>query len=124
VSANVIVRGEKKGATTDSTGYFRLELAAHQKHILAFNHVAYRKETRELAPGALKEVEFRMYLVPEPISLQEVVVYGNRDAALTKADENRAVHRLGGEEFEKLGGEDMEKALRYLLPDDVNRIEK
>jgi hypothetical protein len=124
VSANVILRGEKKGTITDSTGSFRLELAAQQKHILAFSHVAYRKETRELAPGASKEIEFRIYLVPEPIYMQEVVVYGNREAVLTKAAEKRAIHSIGGEEFEKLGEEDMERALIYFLPDVVNRLDK
>jgi len=124
VSANVIVRGEKKGTITDSTGSFRLELAAREKHVLSFSHVAYRKQTRVLAPSALKEVDFRIDLVPEAISMQEVVVYGNRGAVLTKAAENRALYRLGGEEFEKLGEEDMEKALLYFLPDVVNRLEK
>ena len=122
--ANVIVRGEKKGVATDSTGYFRFELAAGKKHVLAFSHVAYRKETRELALGASKEVEFRIYLTPQPISLQEVVVYGARGAVLTKATENRALYRLGGEEFEKLGEDDMEKALNYFLPGVVNRLDK
>ena len=122
--ANVIVRGEKKGVATDSTGYFRFELAAGKKHVLAFSHVAYRKETRELALGASEEVEFRIYLTPQPISFQEVVVYGARGAVLTKAAENRALYRLGGEEFEKLGEEDMEKALNYFLPGVVNRLDK
>jgi hypothetical protein len=123
-SANVIVRGEKKGAITDSTGYFRLVLAFQQKHILSFSHVAYRKETRELAPGASKDIEFRIYLVPEPVNMQEVVVYGNRDAVLTKAAEKRALYNIGGEEFEKLGEEDMERALPYFLPGVVNRLDK
>jgi hypothetical protein len=123
VSANVIARGEKKGAITDSSGFFRLELAAGQKHTLAFSHVAYRKVTREFDPGSLKEITFRIYLTAEPVHMQEVVVYGNREAVLTKAAENRAIYRLGGEEFEKLGEEDMERAMRYLLPDVVQRLE-
>jgi hypothetical protein len=123
-SANVVVRGEKKGATTDSTGSFRLELASQQKHILSFSHVAYRKEIRELAHAESKEIELRVYLVPEPIYMQEVVVYGNREAVLTKAAEKRAIHNIGGDEFEKLGEEDMERALIYFLPDVVNRLDK
>jgi hypothetical protein len=122
--ANVTVRGEKKGIATDSLGNFRLELALGEKHVLAFSHIAYRKETREIAPGALKEVEFQIALTPEPIFLQEVVVYGKQDVMLTKAAVDRAIHRLGGEEFEKLGEEDMERAMIYFLPDVVKRLDK
>jgi hypothetical protein len=43
---NVILRGEKKGTVTDSTGAFRLELPSNQARIMVFSHIAYRKETR------------------------------------------------------------------------------
>jgi hypothetical protein len=122
--ANVTIRGEKKGVATDSSGNFRLNLTPGARHVLAFSHVAYRKETREIAPDGVKDVEFRIAMTPEAISLQEVVVYGKQDVVLTKAAVDRAAYRLGGEEFEKLGEEDMERAMTYFLPDVVKRLDK
>lgn len=40
---NVIVRGEKKGTMTDTTGSFQLELPTKKSRIFVFSHVAYRK---------------------------------------------------------------------------------
>jgi hypothetical protein len=121
--ANVIVRGGKMGVMSDSTGYFRLELKAGQRQVLAFSHVAYRKETRELAPGTPKEVELQVSLTPEPIVMEEVVVHGSQNVVITKSAERRALYQFGGEEFEKLGEEDMERALAYFLPGVVSRLE-
>lgn len=122
-NVNVIVRGKKMGTTTDSAGYFRLGLPARDEFVLVFSHVAYQKVTRSVSSGAPTEIEFRIFLVPEAIKLQEVVVTGTKQIVPSKAAERRALFSFGGDELERLGEEDMEKALRYMLPDIVRRLE-
>jgi hypothetical protein len=120
---NVIVRGGKMGTMTDTAGYFRLELPTREKRVLVFSHIAYQKQIRIVSFDTTKEVEFRIHLIPDTIRFQEVVVTGKKQVTPSKAAERRAIYRLGGDEFERLGEEDMERALSYFLPFIVNRPE-
>jgi hypothetical protein len=121
--ANVIVRGGKTGTMTDTVGSFRLELPTREQRVLAFSHIAYQKQIRIVSFDTTTEAEFRIYLLPDTIRFQEVVVTGKKQVVPSKAAEKRAIYRLGGDEFERLGEEDMERALSYFLPFIVNRPE-
>lgn len=113
---NVIVRGGKTGTMTDTAGYFRLELPDRQKHIIAFSHIAYQKETRLVSFDTTREVVLRITLFPDTLRLQEYVITGFRRIVISEAAKRRALWTIGGDEFEKLGWDDMEKALKYMLP--------
>jgi hypothetical protein len=119
---NVIVRGEKIGTSTDSTGSFRLELPTGVRYVLVFSHVAYRKEARPISFEDSGELRVRIYLDPEPIQLQEFVVIGRQRVVISKMEIEHALFQLSGDEFERLGEEDMEKAMQYLLPAQVKPL--
>ena len=120
---NVIIRGGKLGTMTDTAGYFRLELPNRERRTVVFSHIAYRKEIRIASFDTTREVRFRVYLVPGVINLQEVVIAGKKQVVLSKIAERKALYSFGGDEFEKLGEEDMDRALRYMLPEVVARPE-
>ena len=121
---NVIVRGERVGAATDTTGYFSLTFTSSGPRILVFSHIAYKKRAYRVSPDSLNLVGGLVYLIPDTIRFSEVVVQGKRQVVPTKSAETAALHTLGGDEFERLGEEDMERALRYLLPEVVKRSDR
>lgn len=120
---NVIVRGEKKGTMTDTAGYFHLELLGRQSRIIAFSHIAYEKEVRTASFDSTDDVRFRIYLSPDTIKLKEIVITGRKQIVPSEAAEKSALYSFSGDEFERLGEEDMERALRYMLPDIIKRRE-
>ncbi len=121
---NVLVRGERSGAMTDTTGYFQLQFQSGSPRILVFSHVAYRKTAWRVEFDSTREAGFRVYLIPDTIRLGEVVVTAKRQLVPTKAAERRASYAISGEEFERLGEERMERALMYFLPFIVKRPEE
>lgn len=114
-NVNVIIRGEQKGTSTDSLGMFKLTLSTGPVHTLVFSHVGYHKVTKRAFSKHPRELQPSIKLVPRSIVLGEVVVTAPRDYVLTKYAEKRSIFKLGGEEFERLGEPDMEKAMQYLL---------
>jgi hypothetical protein len=122
-SVNVIVRGEKKGTVTDTTGSFRLELPTSQARIIVFSHVAFQKVTKLVSFDSTRDVILRILMVSDTIRMHEVVVMGTRQIVPSKAAEKRAAYNIGGDEFERLGEEDMERAMSYFLPFIIKRPE-
>jgi hypothetical protein len=120
---NVIVRGEKKGTVTDSSGSFRLDLASSQARIVVFSHIAYQKVTRLVSFDSTRDVVLQILLVSDTIRLSEVVVTGTKQIVPSKEAEKRAAYSIGGDEFERLGEEDMERAMSYFLPFIIKRPE-
>jgi len=120
---NVIVRGEKIGTSTDTTGSFQLELPTGARYVLVFSHVAYRKEARPISLEDSGELRVRIYLAPEPIELQEFVMVGRQRVVIGKMEIDHALFQLSGDEFERLGEGDMEKAMQYLLPAQVKPLQ-
>ena len=122
-SVNVIIRGEKRGTVTDTAGYFRLALPTPEKRIVVFSHITYKKETRSISFDTTSEVTLRIYLVPDTIRIHEVLVEGERQIVPSETDRKMALYTLNGDDFERLGEDDMERAMRYLLPQIIRRPE-
>jgi hypothetical protein len=120
---NVIVRGEKKGTVTDSAGSFRLDLPSDRARIIVFSHVAYQKVTRLVSFDSTRDVTLQIAMVSDTIALKEVLVTGKKQIVPSKAAEQRAAYHIGGDEFERLGEQDMERALSYFLPFVIKRPE-
>jgi hypothetical protein len=116
-SVNVTVRGTSIGVPTDSTGYFRLELSVGEQYVLVFSSLGYKKQVKNLSLEKSKEVEYRIYLIQEAVALNEVVVTGKKSF-----EDIRGLYFIDGIEFERLGEDDMEKALIYFFPDIVHPI--
>ena len=121
---NVLVRGEKSGTMSDTTGYFMLQFQTGEARILVFSHVAYQKQARRVSFDSTRGAGFRVYLLPDTVRLGEVVVTAKRQLVPTKAAEKRASVTIGGDEFERLGETSMERALKYFLPFIVKRPEE
>lgn len=117
VNVNVIIRGTNIGAVTDSTGYFQLDLPVGGKYTIVFSHIAYSKTIRELSLEKYKEVEYKIYLTENKFELPEVSVEGKRSF-----EDIRALWVVDGSEFEKLGEKNLEKALIYMFPRMVYRL--
>jgi len=120
-NVNIIVRGTRIGTTTDNTGAFRLQLPIKEQYVLVFSHIAYRKATRSLSTDS-SSAQVSIALQPDAIALGEVVVTGKKTFVPTKAAEQRATFKIGGDEFERLGEERMERAMIYLLPNIVKPL--
>jgi len=120
---NVIVRGEKKGTVTDSTGSFMLDLTSSQARIIVFSHVAYQKETRLVSFDSTHDVVLQVLMESDTIRLSEVVITGKKQIVPSKEAEKRAAYSIGGDEFERLGEENMERAMSYFLPFIIKRPE-
>ena len=120
---NIIVRGEKIGTMTDTTGAFRLNIPTRQSRIVVFSHIAFQKEARLVSFDSSSNVRLRISLLPDTIRLSEVLVTGKKRVVPSKEAEKRAAYRIGGDEFERLGEENMERALSYFLPFIIKRPE-
>jgi hypothetical protein len=123
-SVDVIIRGEKIGTATDTTGRFSLQLSLHQKYLLVFCHIGYEKLTREIFFDRVKEVELRIPFQSQPIKLPEFVVTGSKRAPISVAAFNSAIYRASGSDFERLGEKDLQRAFEYLFPDIIKRREE
>lgn len=76
--ATVMSADRKHGVQTDQEGRFKLVLPAG-KHVLLFNYISYKSESRllELAPGEL--VDLDILLAPELMDFRQIVITGNRN---------------------------------------------
>lgn len=123
-SANVFVRGEKTGTVTDTLGRFRLEVPSGRELVIVFSHIAYRKATRTVLLDKPQEIEYRIFLEPDTLKLQELVIWGIRPISISESAIRRALFSIGELDLEHLGEPDMDKALRYLLPTQVKPYAK
>jgi hypothetical protein len=89
-----------------------------------FSHVAYQKVTRSVQFAKQEDVEYRIYLEPDTLKLQELVIWGVRPIAISEAAKRRALFSIGENELEHLGEPDMDKALQYLMPIQVKSLLK
>ena len=121
-SVNVFIRGHKVGTVTDTMGGFRLAVPANQELTIVFSHIAYRKITRKVRLDKPQEVDFRIFLEPDTLRLQELVIWGIKPITISEASKRRALYTIGEAEFEKMGESDMDKALQYLLPIQVKPL--
>jgi hypothetical protein len=108
------VRGTVTGTTSDSTGYFLLSLPQGQEYTVVFSYLGYLKETKYLNLNKHKEVELIIGLKRDTVEISEIVVKAKRSF-----EDIRVISFLDGVEFERLGQDDIEKALIYFYPDVV-----
>ena len=112
---NIVVRGTQYGIATDSEGKFKLELPTEEPIIVSISHIGYEKWSKELLVLSPRELEWSVKLSPQSIDLTEVSVTSQRPFM-----SKRARYILTSTDFEKLAEPDMERALRYLLPDVIS----
>ncbi|MCI0563969.1 MAG: carboxypeptidase-like regulatory domain-containing protein, partial [Nitrososphaera sp.] len=110
-AVNIVVRGTRTGVSTDANGYFRLELPTEARHIVSITHVGYEKWTKDFLVLSQRELRWNVELTSQPVGMSEVRVTAERPFG-----HKRARYILNAEDFEKTGEPDLERTLRYLLP--------
>ena len=121
-SVNVFIRGQKTGTVTDTNGRFELAVPSNRELVIVFSHIAYRKTTRTVLLDKPQELDFRIFLEPDTLQLQEFVIWGVSPIPISEAAKRRALFTIGEAEFERMGEPDMDKALQYLLPIQVKPL--
>ena len=114
---NVTIRGTVIGTSTDSLGFFYVEIPIGKPAVFVFSHLAYKKVARNAFLERKGEVEYLIAMEQEPIKLEEVLV-----TSKLPASQKTRTWLLSAAEFERLGESDMEKALMYLIPDVIKPL--
>ena len=106
---NVLVKGTTRGTTTDVNGNFRLDVA-NENATLVFSFVGY--SSQEIVVGNRTSITIK--LLPDPESLQEVVVVGYG----TKKRENvtGAIAQISGDALTSRPINKLGEALQGLIP--------
>lgn len=110
-NVNIFVLNTNVATTTDSLGFFKLQLPTENKYSISFSHLAYKNEIHVLSITKQRKVELRIKLLVEPIEYKEINVEGK-----IPFEEKRVFLKLDGIEFSKLGEKDIEKAMIYFFP--------
>lgn len=108
-NVNVTIIGTNIGTTTDSSGYFKLELNPGKSYNIEFSYIGYTKTIRKVSLKKDEEIEYNIDLKSHPIELSPVVKiskFGNIPSTFT----------FDKDELKKAGDNDLEKALIYLEP--------
>ncbi len=83
VSANVLNKTSFSGRITNSTGYF--EIPASVGDTLIISYLGFKNYKLAVRPGDFDKIH-EIYLVEQPVSLQEVLITGNRLTGILKTD--------------------------------------
>ncbi len=113
-NVNVTIQGSYIGTTSDSLGYFQLNLPSNNSYTIVFSHINYDKYLRKLFIKNNEEVELNILLKFHPIVLPKVTVTSEKHF-----EDIRAILTIDQKELKKTGENDAEKALLYLVPDIV-----
>jgi len=117
--ANIVVKGKNIGTAADSAGRFRLRVPPDEDSCtIVYSHVAYDRVSYRYDISNPKEYDVRIRLKMAEHQLPEIVVRGAPGFRLA-----RTLAYIDGGEFEKLGYDRMEFAMRYLLPRYVQPLE-
>ncbi len=108
---NVSIKGTHKGTTTDSLGYFQLELPSNYSYTIIFSCINYGAIKRKLYIKKNEAIELNIKLKFKPIKMPEVSITGKKSFDL-----ERSLFTIDQAALKKAGGKDLEKALKYLCP--------
>ena len=108
-NVNVFIFGTNMGTTTDSSGYFMLELNSGKAYTIKFSYIGYAKATRTILLAKDEEVEYKIRLNKLPIELPPIV-------KISKFDNIRSTYTFDKDDLRKAGGNNLERALIYLDP--------
>ncbi|WP_255157835.1 carboxypeptidase-like regulatory domain-containing protein [Siphonobacter sp. BAB-5385] len=107
---NVIVKGTSKGATTDATGTFRLDIP-DDNAILVFSSIGY--QTQELAVGTQTVLNISMKATDQALNEVVVVGYGEQK----KESITGAISTISSKDIEKVhGGSTVSSGLAGKIP--------
>ncbi len=107
--ADITIEETNTGTTTNSSGYFEMELPLGKKYTIVFSHIIYDKDIRKLNLGKYMDVEYRIYLKEHVINIPEIIIKNK------KTFENiRSRWIVTGKELDRYGGNNLEKALIYM----------
>lgn len=108
-NVNVTIEGTNIGTTTDSSGYFKLELHSGSTYTIKFSYIGYKEAVRKVRLEKNEDIEYNIHLTSYPIKLHPVVKISNFANI-------RSTFTFNNDELKKAGGNDLEKAIIYLDP--------
>ena len=106
---SVVVKGSKRGTTTDFDGKY--SLAVVKGDTLVFSSVGYESVEKVMDGSALVDV-----VMAEGLTLDEVVVTGNRSKPRTVLDSPVPIDNISSKELAKSGKVQVEQMLTYKVP--------
>ncbi len=99
--ANVLVKGSKNGAVTNSDGYFTLFKVPSDTSTLIIQYIGYEKTEKFLTPS-INSKSLNIEIYPSLASLDEVVIMGNRQDVLLANKEKISVIKMTPKKLEQL----------------------
>ncbi|MEZ4886987.1 MAG: TonB-dependent receptor [Chitinophagales bacterium] len=110
---NVVLKGTKIGAPTDSDGKFEIRNVALGSHVLCSSYVGFlsRKETVVVQPNVTTEVN--VFLNEDFLELKNVVVTGSRNN-ISKIESSIALTTINASFLEKIAPRSTADVLQYI----------
>jgi iron complex outermembrane receptor protein len=106
---SVVVKGTNKGTTTDFDGKYAL--VVNKEDVLEFSSVGYETVTKVMDGTAIVDV-----VMAEGLTLDEIVVTGNRSKPRTILDSPVPIDNISSKELAKSGKVQVEQMLTYKVP--------
>ncbi len=106
---SVVVKGTERGTTTDFDGKYSLVVS--KEDTLEFSSVGYETVTKKMDGTAIVDV-----VMAEGLTLDEVVVTGNRAKPRTILDSPVPIDNISSKELAKSGKVQVEQMLTYKVP--------
>ena len=106
--ATVVVKGTTTGATTDFDGAFNID--ANQGDVLVISFVGFETQEITYDGGALSVV------MQEGVSLDEVLVTGNRNKPRTAIDSAVPIDNIRTADIQNVGEASIQRALTFAIP--------
>lgn len=91
--ANVIIKGTKNGAITNSDGYFTLFKIPTDTSTLIIQYIGYEKTEVFLTPS-MKKTNLKIEISPSSKNLDEVVIVGKRQDVMLSSDDKVSLIKM------------------------------
>ena len=106
--ASVVIKGTTTGATTDFDGAFSID--ANQGDVLVISFVGFETQEVTVGAGAIEVV------MQEGVSLDEVLVTGNRNKPRTAIDSAVPIDNIRTSDIMNVGEASIQRALTFAIP--------
>lgn len=108
----VSVKGTTIGTTTDASGHFSIANVPADSVTIELKALGYKYQAKTVSFKGTKTVEIRVTMIPDPVSLDEVVVSSNRNATVRRLAPT-LIHTLDAKDFENSHSYCLAQGLNY-----------
>lgn len=108
---NIYLRGTNRGVATDENGTFQINIPAGKMQVIAFSHVAYKKEAYDAQVDAGEEMTVNIELEPDAVKMNEITV-----TAQKPSNEITANYVISEKQIESVSAYNVRDILRWFSP--------